>query len=207
MDNIVAKDPFALETGPDQETTIDLALSTTEMEEKSGKEDEEEEDDPDSALGAEGNSESHPISGAPAMLPIFPPLSINSSFQPVQMNLSETKSSSQWSKSGMTEDLPIEQEDAKEAKKHEINVDAKVAEFLDKMRNDERFQISLGSEMLEKRKELPLPMTNETKVTFNTDLESSTTLSESKFRQGLDASLFDISDKDEEGGANKKQSS
>ena len=172
----MAKDPFALETGPDQETTVDLALSTTEIDEKDSVD-----DDPDSALGAEGNSESHPISGA--LLPIIPP-PMNLSFQPVQMNLSETKSSSQWSRIG---------EDLDDEKKYEINVDAKVAQFLDKMRNDDRFQISLGSEsMLEKRRALPIH--NDSKVTFNTDLESSTTLSESKFRQGLDSS-FDVSDK------------
>ena len=65
------------------------------------------------------------------------------------------------------------------------NVDAKVQEFLNKMRTDKKFEISLSS-----LNGAGAVRTDESTVNFDLTEESeSTALTESKFRQGLEASL------------------
>jgi hypothetical protein len=179
VQQIVAKNPLELGTGPDQDTTIDLALSTDI--EKSTKDDEDDMD-PDSAIG-EGISDSQPLSGSQ----VFHHLqhTTNQSFKPVQLNLSETETSSNWEQ--VVPDTKINLE-----KKHVVlnavtdNVDAKVAEFLNKMRTDKRFQVNLSSD-LDRNTPNVVPNLTDTKVTFNTDFDS--TISEEHFRQGLENSL------------------
>ena len=75
------------------------------------------------------------------------------------------------------------------------NVGEKVAEYLNKMRNDKRFHVSLSSDMGPAHK-LPIPENlTDTKMTFNTNFES--TLTEDQFRKGLESSLH-ISEHSEE---------
>jgi hypothetical protein len=183
---VVAKNPLELETGPNPDTTIDLTLSTDI--EKSTKDDPEEDLDPDSAIG-EGISDSQPLSGSQAFH--IPDNAINISFKPVQLELSETGTSSNWSQVVP----PTEPKTNPEKKQIFLdavtdNVDAKVAEFLNKMRTDERFQVSLSSDIDRN----VVPDLTDTKVTFNTDFDS--TISEAKFRQGLENSL-DLSPNEE----------
>lgn len=201
---MLKKDPLEIETGPaDDETTIDLALSTDV--EKSVNED-------DSAF----ESQALPISSR-SQNPTNPELSFKT------LDLSETKSSSNWSSnlSDKSFKTPQQEKSEKSFKKfHEKpetsfksyqekpeksfkteksgkksnpeppkkeameNVGAKVAEYLNKLRTDERFQVTLGSEISEKKSE----NNDTTKMTFGTDFDNST-LTEAKFRQGLENSL------------------
>jgi hypothetical protein len=187
------KDPMALETGPDDDetTTIDLALSTDV--EKSH------EDDPDSAFGSQALPASVSAANpAPGKLQEM-------SFKP--LDLSETKSSSigagsaagNWSQvltpqaSAAEENTPDQQQRNKEENKHQAmqNVGAKVAEYLNKLRNDDRFQISLSSDLDRDGG----PKLNESKLTtgFSTDFDVST-VTEDKFRQGLEDGSIDLSE-------------
>ena len=165
-----------LETGPDEDTSLSLAISSDKSMDNSDP-------DPDSALGP-----SEAIQTAPVQEMSFRPL-----------DLSETRSTSQssnWSQNDIKE-AEINNEKADENPQNEpnlqdkaelfANVGAKVTDYLNKMRTDKRFQISLAS--LDKSRELP---DDSTKMSFNTDLDS-TTLTETKFRQGLESSI-DLSD-------------
>ena len=60
------------------------------------------------------------------------------------------------------------------------------------MRNHPDFQISLTSQQLQRPSS-----NNDSKITFGTDFDSST-LNESKFRQGLETSKFQLSDQEGE---------
>ena len=60
------------------------------------------------------------------------------------------------------------------------------------MRNHPDFQISLTSQQLQRPSS-----NNDSKITFGTDFDSST-LNESKFRQGLENSKFQLSDQEGE---------
>ncbi len=194
-----------LSQNEDEETTIDLALSTDV--EKSVEE------DPDSALGPSQKTE--PVIPEPGILePLHHSTGQSSeemSFRPLE--LSETKSSVNWTKSSslanwsnvLTADktpkappgVEVATSKAGQASQDQVmkNVDAKVAAYLNKLRNDERFQISLSSELDNKksatgangRKSFDQ---NETKMSFtSTDFADISTLTELKFRQGLEASL------------------
>jgi len=67
-------------------------------------------------------------------------------------------------------------------------VDAKVQEFLHKMRTDKKFQVSLSSSTTNIDQLKKQHMTDST-MNFDTTTESVAGLTESKFRQGLEASL------------------
>ena len=190
VNRMLAKDPLELETGPNDDTTIELNISTDRSV-------------TDSALG-DGISDSQPISGSismPIVENIIPPqvvpipsrstqtLNPETSFRPVEMNLSETKSSSVLSQDIADGELSTnDSENFREMIDDRLrqgnvqaatgNVDAKMAEFLHKVKNDDRFQISLSTV---KSRNLP---NEDTKLTFGTDIDSST-LNESKFRRGL----------------------
>ena len=188
FDKIVTKNPMELETGPADDTSISLAISSDKS-----TDDHEDDPDPDSAIGV---SEAIQTAAIPEM-----------SFRP--LDLSETRSTSQssnWSQNEIKEAEISQQPQAtneaenKEAeaeakkenlqKKDEIfaTVGAKVQDYLNKMRTDKRFEVTLGS--LDKSKDIPEDTTS--KFSFNTDLDS-TTLTETKFRKGLESSL-DLSD-------------
>ena len=218
VNQMINKELNELETGPEEdETTIDLALSTDV--EKSGTDFEEDEVDPDSALGSQM-----------ASAPIIPEMS----FKPLSM--SETKSSSQWSqisekspmktllsenspmKTLMSENSPMktqreiivaetqndkqdslhnEKPSGKEFQKEAMeNLGAKVNQwnqYLERLRKDDKFQFSFSSELSRKSPEKETEIKDEeTKMTFGTDLDTST-INEDKFRKGLQESL-DLSD-------------
>ena len=206
VNEIINNELQKLETGPaDDDTTIDLALSTDV--EKSRSDNEE---DPDSALGSQVYSGSAPITTGSAPIvtgsapivtgntPIFTgsvnPTLPEMSFQPLSMT--ETRSSSQWSQilddSSKLSEIsdPKIDENRKEIGNLE-NVGAKVAQYLEKLRSDDKFQISLASDV-STRKKVGEIGENETKLTFGTDLDAST-LTEAKFVKGLQQSL-DLSD-------------
>ena len=174
FDKIVTKDPMELETGPEEDTSLSLAIS-------SDKSTDHEDPDPDSAIGV---SEAIQTAAMPEM-----------SFRPLE--LSETRSTSQssnWSQNEIKEaeiSLQTNQAEKNEEpknlqKKDEMlaTVGAKVQDYLNKMRTDKRFEVTLGS--LDKSKDIPEDTTS--KFSFNTDLDS-TTLTETKFRKGLESSL------------------
>ena len=191
FDKVVTKDPMELETGPEEDTPLSLEISS----DKSSEVDPDHGDNSarDSAIGV-----SEALQTASAAAPLVVP---EMSFRP--LDLSETRSStsqsSNWSqneskdeirKSNEAEEMPV-----KEDKKADLmaNVGAKVNDYLNKieqLRTDKRFQISLAS--LEQSRDLP---GDSTKMSFNTDLDS-TTLTETKFRQGLESSI-DISEDQE----------
>ena len=190
VNRMLAKDPLELETGPNDDTTFELNISTDRSV-------------TDSALG-DGISDSQPISGSISMpivenvIPQVAPiprstqtLNPETSFQPVEMNLSETKSSSVLSQDIAEESSTTnDSQNFRELIDDKVrqgnvqaatgNVDAKIAEFLHKVKNDDRFQISLSSQNVPSRN---FP-NEDTKLTFGTDIDSST-LNESKFRRGL----------------------
>jgi len=218
MNKLMLKDsPTTLEkTAPSKNETVEINLSS----DKSAAEVSANIDDPDSALG-DGISDSQPISGATtsggvgglAYQPPRPVLNPDSTFQPVQMNMSETGSSSNGMSSQVFEDSavnspppPEQQQDERvtetEVKKliiPEINPDAsaKLAVFLDKVKRDERFQFSLPSTSHSVPKE-DEPDNNETKITFGTDIHSDSTVNESKFLKGLETSKFELEEEEED---------
>ena len=72
---------------------------------------------------------------------------------------------------------------------------AKLANFLDKVKNDERFQFSLPSHSVSKE---DMPDNNETKITFGTDIHSDSTINESKFLKGLENSKYELEEEEED---------
>jgi len=192
FDKVVTKDPMELETGPEEYTPLSLEISS----DKSSEVDPDHGDNSarDSAIGVSEALQTASAAAPPLVVPEM-------SFRP--LDLSETRSStsqsSNWSqneskdeirKSNEAEEMPV-----KEDKKADLmaNVGAKVNDYLNKieqLRTDKRFQISLAS--LEQSRDLP---GDSTKMSFNTDLDS-TTLTETKFRQGLESSI-DISEDQE----------
>ena len=74
------------------------------------------------------------------------------------------------------------------AKHLDPNVGSKVVEALNKLRNGEQFQVSLSSVLQAKGDKF---QTDETQVSFGTDLEASN-LTESRFIEGLQRSLDNL---------------
>ena len=71
-------------------------------------------------------------------------------------------------------------------------VGTNVAHVLDMLRNDERFQVSLSSELEKKRNNFTQDETKVTLGTLGSDLDTST-VSEAKFIEGLSRTLQDLS--------------
>ena len=152
-----------------------------------------------------------------------PNLNPDSTFQPVQMNLSETGSSSNMSsqifddstavnppppsqqdeidftkKTQQQEESRVTETEIKKLIPENPDASAKLADFLDKVKNDERFQFSLPSTTTHSVAKEDLPDNNETKITFGTDIHSDSTINESKFLKGLENSKFELDEEDDD---------
>ena len=92
--------------------------------------------------------------------------------------------------------LHIEKPFRKEFQKEDMeNLGAKVNQYLDRLRKDDKFQFSFSSELSGRKPETEMK-DEETKLTFGTDLDTST-INEDKFRKGLQESL-DLSDDEDD---------
>ena len=187
FDKVVTKDPMELESGPEEDTALSLEISS----------DKSTEIDPEPASLAEsGIGVSEALQTASPALVVNPP---ETSFRPLE--LSETRSTSQSSNWSQHEDtINKSNEELQQPNKVDtevkVHAGAKVNDYLsriEQLRTDKRFQISLAS--LEQSRDLP---GDSSKMSLNTDLDS-TTLTEAKFRKGLESSI----DMTEEDGTQK----
>ena len=164
--------------------TIDLALSVTDVEKSSRDE------DPDSAIG-DGISDSQPLFSAPVIpQPQGVPEELpEMSFRPLNVS-EETSASSNWSE--MLQESNMTTTDHTDCGEN-------VAKYLNRYRNDPKFQVSLSSTSKTRgavQKAQVGNLNDDTKMTFGTNLDSNSTVTEDQFRQGLEATL-EVTDDDE----------
>jgi len=207
-----------IETGPNEETltnedvTLDLSVSIDKSEKSEVS---SHDDDPDSALGSA--LESQALANAPVVPEMsfkpaetsFKPLDPEMSFKPLDMSETKDSTGSSWAQSLLEESQHQQSQNMTGSSKAESikshsggnfsgdKLGTNVAHVLDMLRNDERFQISLSSDIQKKRNNRTKDDTKVTLSLSGSDLDTGS-VSESKFIEGLSRTLQDLATKSDD---------